>query len=391
MSPARRIALAITRSAFRFTLFAFVSLLAFYATFGDSSHIKRALSDSNAYTRFVPAIIETNNKQADKETNIFLDKNVQKITTDSFPANKLQVETEKFIDGWYGWLNRQTYEPQFTVDFSTSRKQLATDLSTYAINRLRVLPLCGQGQETLALDPFKATCQPVGVNYDAEELSVRKELVESKDFLPKVTYTAADLPKTNKGESISQAFSLAPFGFGMLWYITWTMLLVLMLLGLATVMLRTVRRQGWKQLGKMMAETGAFIAISGYIFGLLVPSLTRSFQSQFGGNGAEQILNDVIARLTFDFQFVLILASAVLALAGVAIMLLARIFKPVSRYEGLEKVTGLVNGVRPKVRYAKGSRANEAPIVSSERRNSSRNKQVSKQKKSAKVKKELGL
>ncbi len=64
--------------------------------------------------------------------------------------------------------------------------------------------------------------------------------------------------------------------------------------------------------------------------------------------------------------------------------------KPVSRYEGLEKVTGLVNGVRPKVRYAKGSRAKEAPIVSSERRNSTRNKQVSSQKKS-KVKKGLGL
>ncbi len=386
MSPARRYALAFSRSGLRLLITLFVSLLAFYITFGNPSHIKRALSDTKAYDRFIPAVIDNNIKQ--DASSIFADKNVQQLASQSFTPGILQNSAEQFIDGWYAWLNRSASEPHFTIDFSSSRQQLAHDLSEYAMNRLQSLPMCET--TTTTLDPLRATCQPYGLDYASEQLTLQKQLLESNDFLPKVRYTASDLPKTSNGQTAWQAFAFAPFAFGMMWYVMWTLLLIMLLLALIIVTLRSVRRQGWGQLGHAITDTGIFLAVSGIIFGVLIPHFATSFQSQFTGNGSEKIMNDVVERLTIDFETTFIIAGVLVALLGLAIMLLARMFKPTSRYEGLESVTGLVNGMRPGMRYDKSTRAKEAPVISSERRNSTRNKQVSKKKRTRAVK-ELGV
>ena len=368
MSPARRIALVLVRMSFRFLLVTLISLVAFFTVFGTSDDIKRVLTDTKAYDRFVPAILEANQKDPDGKPSIFKDPAVRKIASDAFTPTTLQKESESFIDAWYIWLDGRSSEPQYLIDFSDSRQQMADKLSMYGINRLSSLPVCSTLTAEASLDPFRATCQPPGVNYQLEQTSLKNELMNSQDFLPKVTYTALDLPKTKDGQTIPQAFTFAPFIFGMLWYIMWALTLIVLLLGLTTVLLRRARRQAWKQLGRSLFSTGLFLGISGYVFGLLVPKMTHSFQSQFSGNGTNQIVNDVIQQLTISFQTVFINICIVITLIGLVILVLVKALKPTSRYEGLEKITGLVSGVRPKRTETLGKRAGNAPVVTSERK-----------------------
>lgn len=365
MSPARRTALALSRIGFRLLLVLTVTFSAVYLSYSTSNQIKVSIAEARAYDRFVDSVLQSN-VSANKDS-IFSDRQVVAITKETFNPALLQKTTETFIDRWYDWLNGRSLKPDYEFNFTSQRQQLAEKLSTYAMKRVSELPYCTAFEAEVSLDPFKATCQPLGIIYADEQLRLQAELLESKDFFPKVIYTEADLPKTQNGKPIYEALSYAPFLFKMMPSFIVVMQLLLLLCAFMLVMLRPVRRNGWQELGRGLLMSGFFLAISAVVFGLLVPQMSRSFQSQFIGNGTDRLIGDIVRNLTVGFETFFINISLQIAAVGAAILLVLRFSKPASRYKGLEHVTGLVNAFRPTIDTLTAKRAVGAPVVTSER------------------------
>lgn len=364
-----------------------ITLGALYLSYGTPLEIKRSIADAKAYNRFIDGVIQSNT-DADK-TSIFADEKVAEITKNAFTPKILQQTTEKFIDRWYDWLNGDATKPSFTFNFTPQRQQLAEQLSIYAMDRISGLPMCTAFEAELSLDPFRTTCQPQGLNYRDEQLSLQAQLLESETFFPKVVFTEADLPKTQSGKPISEELAYAPLIFQMLPSILMVMIGMLGLLTIMSVTLRPVHRNGWDELGKNLLTGGIFLAISAVVFGLLVPQMTRSFQSQFIGNGTDRLIGDVVRNLTIGFESIFINISLQVAALGAVILVALKIVRPSSRYKGLEHVTGLVNGLRPTIDTLTAKRAIGAPVVTSERQRKPHVRAKRRRSKKAHISKEI--
>lgn len=362
MSPARKIALTIARNSLRLLIVWVITITAFMATLGNENTIKQVLESTNAHERFIPSLLQAAVKQ--QPDSILADKTVQQYIIKTFPPELLAYESHKVIDAFYDWLRGESTEPTFTVSFERQRQQIAEQLSIYAIERLSSLPTCSGRVDTL--DPFTATCQPIGVNYKSEQEALRLILLRSDSFLPNSTYTQADLPKNSKGEPLAVAFSNAPALFQLQFPLLIASVVLLILLMAGIVALRPVRRNGLRDLSRSLVTISAFLAASAAVFGIAVPYFTRSYQSQFLGNGTEKLMSDVIREISIQFQIVFVMGAVLFVLMGIGIYLLLKISKEKSRYERLERVAGIVNAhAHPKIAPATVSEK-EIPVVSSE-------------------------
>ncbi len=369
MSPARRLALSLARNSFRLILLAILTLYAFIATFSSPATIRNSLIEADAYERAIPAILETNAKQDPR--GIFADNRVREITATAFPASFVQEESDDFLGGLYTWLKGDNSLIAFDIQIASQREKLAEALSIYGIERLSGLPTCTAFESEIQLDPFKATCQPAGINYKNEQESLRKSLLNSKDFLGKTTYTGDDLPKTKSGKSIEASYRVAPIFYGLMKPFLYFLLFILLILSAALVLLRPVRRNGWRDLGKALLFSSVVLAVSAAVFGIFVPRIMRNYQSQIFNGSTDLLATDVMTRISVHFQTSFINAGIVFALIGAAILLLVKFAPKGSRYKKLEHVTGIANAVAPKrSTKPRDARAANAPVVTSERKRS---------------------
>lgn len=367
MSPARRLALSLARNSFRLVLLAVLTLYAFIVTFSTPAVVTSSLAETKAYERVVPAVLETNAKQDPR--GIFADSKVREITSTAFPASFVREESSDFMDGLYAWLKGESSQIIFDIEIAQQRQKLAEALSIYGIERLSGLPTCTAFEAEIQLDPFKATCQPAGINYKSEQESLRKSLVNSKDFLSKTTYTGADLPKAKSGKSIEASYRAAPIFYGLMKPLLYFLLLILLVLSAALVLLRPVRRNGWRDLGKALLYSSVVLAVSAAVFGIFVPRIMRNYQSQIFNGSTDLLATDVMTRISVHFQTSFINAGIVFALIGAATLLLVKFAPKGSRYKKLEHVTGIANAVAPKrSTKPRDARAANAPVVTSERK-----------------------
>jgi hypothetical protein len=306
-----------------------------------------------------------------------------------FSPHFVQKQSRVLTYTTYKWLSGEKTTPTFRIDISGQRVKLAEALSIYGIERLSGLPTCTAFESEIQLDPFKATCQPDGINYRTEQLSLQKSLLTSNSFLSKTVYTEGDLPKTKTGKTLPEAFARIPVFFQLLKPAFYSLLAVLVLLSFVLVALRPLKRNGWKDLGKALVYSCLVLAISAAIFGIFVPKLSRQYQSQFTGNGADVLVTDVVTYLSTHFETIFIDASLGLAAVGAIILLGVKFAPHGSRYKQLERVTGIANSVSPsRPSDPRAARAIAAPIVSSEKV-ASHAKIHKVTKKTQKVKKEL--
>jgi hypothetical protein len=366
MSQARRIALFIARNSFRLVLVGFITIFALISTFDSPGVLKEALSATKSYDKFVPALLEANAKQ-DKDS-VFADPKVREIMSNAFPPQFLQLQSDMLIDSTYAWLRGEQITPAFRIDIADQREKLAEALSIYGIERLSALPTCTAFESEIQLDPFKATCQPAGINYKSEQVSLQRSLLDSDSFLSKTAYTEADLPKTKDGKTIPEALRNVPLIFRLLKPSLLVLGLLLLLLSTVIVVLRPLKRNGLIDLGKALLYSCLLLAVSGAIFGIFIPKFSQRYQSQFTGNGADALMAEVMTYVTTHFEIIFINVSMVLALLGGEILLSAKFAPRGSRYKRLEHVTGITNGVAPRRLNAPStSRASRAPVVSSEK------------------------
>lgn len=366
MGSIRRIGLWLSSYLFRFCLYSAIVATSLIAIVSNSSYIKTALTSSQAYDRFVQTVIDTNTSEAQKTGSSipFGNQNVQNIIKGSFPATDLQSATENIIDSVSKWLKGQTSKVDFSLDFSANKQQLATNLSIFAFGRLAEQPLC---RTTPAeLDPFTASCRPRNFNFNKETINFANELKSSSTFLPTTVLTAADLPKDLSGKNVFEKYSSAPR------YYTYLKLAPIVF-GVATLMLAGLiialhkhKRQAMFDIGMGTLLSGVVLVVTPVVFGLALPHLTQSFQSQLSGSGQQAIFNDILNSINTSFNNILINISLQIVVIGMIILMIDRLSRPRSVYHKILKRSGLQSShlvarvLSPERGYANW------PVVSSE-------------------------
>ncbi len=344
MSLKRKIILTICGSSFRFLLFATATSSALVIVFGNSHHIKKALSDNKAYERFVPAIIEDNihNRTDDP---LLKDPVIQTIAKNSFPPADLRKKTELIIDSMYRWLNGASATPDFVVDFQPNVAAMASNVSSYTIDKLEFKPICGVQPQTI--DPLTATCRPENFNYTEAKVDLTKE-IQTKSFLPKTILTAENLPKDTAGRPIHRQIPNAPLWFQLAKQAPIILSSLMLICALVMFLMMRKKRLVIQQLGMDILGNGLFLCLSPLIFSYILPRLTGGTGLQFGGSDVQKIMEEVMSQLNTELNTLFINMGIYIAGAGVIIIFAERTLQPSSKYAGISRKVGLISGIMPR-------------------------------------------
>ncbi len=172
--------------------------------------INEWLSKSGIYSTVIDGVIEQSKQDVLKasappsEVIYFDNPDIQAAVKKAFPPEFLQTSGERIIDSTFRWLNGQTPQPDFVIDFSANKSVLAKEIGAAARKRVEGLPACPPRQLPSGVDPFQISCRPmmVGIS-DALVAAYVAKLQTSKDFLPKTTLTASSLTTSRNGQETS--------------------------------------------------------------------------------------------------------------------------------------------------------------------------------------------
>jgi len=276
MPTLKRIGLFIAVPLLGISIFAGVSLWSLQQYFGDTSHLKQWLIESNMYAAVRKEIVSQTVK-ATKEAN----KNDASITLSTPVVTKaleksltqpyLQATAEEILDGTYAWLAGSAPKPTYNIDVDPVKKAFASSIVDSADARLDTLPDCVLPDQATTTDPFTVNCKPPASVSNQELQRLKKEIVNNKDFLPQDitadTYALSETASSAAGQQPPaqpwyQSVSALPTVFQ--WMARGSIIfLVLGLLSVAGVVFcSTSRRNGVRRVGVTMLTSGLALALA---------------------------------------------------------------------------------------------------------------------------------
>ena len=229
--------------------------------FSTPQPLESALKQSGIYTVFAQNTIE---EQAASSSALPLqDAGVQAAVQKAFPPSLIEQSTTKIIDGTYDWVQGRTESPNFSVDLSEPRANLAAYVADYVRERSTTLPVCSY-QESLALaqagttniDPYKLTCRPSQVS--SEQLAEQaKQQVLGSDLLSTPIVTA-DSIKNDQGQTLGQQLEIVPQAYTwMVYSLFGTGIITVLAIGIIVLLQRKQWRGAVKHLSIILLSIGA--------------------------------------------------------------------------------------------------------------------------------------
>ncbi len=348
MNTLKHIVLLISAWLFRFLIFAALFVAVGVVIFGTPNRIEKALVDANAYQRFIPAVIESNEKSSTLSTIPLDDPEVQRIIKQAFPPQALQANTQTVIDSFYNWLKGTSKQPNYVVDFSPNIEILAKGLSNYAFSRLASLPVCEQAPSEV--DPFTARCQPRDFNYVSAQAEMQTALEKDGAILPQKRFTVKDLPKSGNGQTIVERFSFAPAIYTVAFIAPAILIGLIPLTALFIIWLSDHKRRTVQVLGFTILSTALFLVLTPLVFSFVTNRLTSSFQSQqaVAGSDLQAITADVSNKLNTAFSSLIIEFGIIAAGVGLLVIIGERMTRPKSKYSNVHRKAGVVSSMAPR-------------------------------------------
>lgn len=345
MDTLKHIVLLISSWLFRFLIFIALFVTASVIIFGTPNRIEKALVDANAYQRFIPAVIASNEKSLSLSTIPLDDPEVQRIIKQAFPPQSLQADTQTVIDSFYAWLKGTTPKPNYVVDFTPNVTLLAAGLSNYAFSRLASLPVCEQAPKEI--DPFTARCQPRDFDYVASQAELQASLEKDGAILPQKRLTVQDLPKNSEGKTIVERFSYAPALYTIAFAAPAILIGLIPLTALFIIWLADHKRRTIQALGFTILSTAFFLVLTPLMFSFVTSRLSGSFQSQssVADSDIQAITADVSNKLNASFNSLIIELGIIAAGVGLLVMIGERMTRPKSKYSNVHRKAGVVSSV----------------------------------------------
>lgn len=346
MNILKRIVLVTSAWLFRILIFVALVTTAAVVVFGTPSRLEKALVDTNAYQRFIPAVIAANSTSNQSLSNLKLDDpEVQRLIKQAFPPQNLQAHTQTVIDSFYNWLRGKTSQPNYVVNLSPNVTLLASGLSNYAFNRLASLPVC---RETpTEIDPFTASCQPKDFDFATNRAELQASIEQDGAILPKKQFTVQDLPKDKNGKTIVERFTYAPDLYTAAIVAPVILIGFIPLTALLILWLSDHKRRTTQQLGFTILSSTLFLVLTPLIFSFVTRHLTGSFQVQSAakGSGLEAISADVSNQLNNAFNSLIVQFGIIAAGVGLMVVVGERMLRPKSKYSDVHRKAGVVSSV----------------------------------------------
>jgi hypothetical protein len=328
--------LFVASSLYAWLLFATASGVALRQTFIEPATTKTWLADSGVYANIVSEVSKLATIQQKQENSLvqITAEDIQTTAKDAFPADSMQVDGEKIVDGFYGWFRGQTSGPEFQIDFASRQATFARLMRGKLETKILALPECATASrfEIQAFDPFKAECRPKGVDLTSELDSFEKDLSSSKSLLPQTTYNGGDIKvadTSGKSDRIGTVLSWVPMLYRGLKYGPILLAVLTVLSALTMIFLSTSRRKGLGRFAGGLLFTGVILLLSGFF---LRPAFEKlnSFSTKFLGSQAsftQNIIDPVFyeANKTFSrYSVIFGVGYVVPALLAYAVLMLTK-------------------------------------------------------------------
>ncbi len=176
--------------------------------FHTPKQLETALQQSGIYSIAVQnALTQTQNTNSSLPLT---DPGVQSAIQSAVPASTVQSSAEQIINSTYNWIDGRVASPNFTIDLTQTKSDIATNLGTYLQQKLAALPVCPAGTElpdnTSAI--FSMTCRPAGASI-SQLVSTAQQEALGNGVLKDSSITAAAL-KDPQGQPLTSKFSYVP-------------------------------------------------------------------------------------------------------------------------------------------------------------------------------------
>lgn len=282
----------------------------------SADNIKQTLKEGGVFEKIVPAFMSTATYPEEVAGQLPLKEPwVQDAANKAFPADDLEQKSSQMINGTFGWLEGQTADPEFQMDFTRNKDRLAEEIGSSTESRLAALPRCGVNDLPRTIDVFKLTCLPFGVNPSVLGDRTTSEVKDDTNFFKDTVITPESIRRQAQANGQVDPFQtlegLRPL------YQNKDLLLILLPLSALTLAILGVlsapnRFKAVRRLYRSLLSAAA---------GLLVFSLLLKFGlgTALGGVARDQLSRDIISPV---FQSLLGQAQLIyMIFAGVALVL----------------------------------------------------------------------
>jgi hypothetical protein len=350
------------------SLYGLIGALLFTFLLGNFKEIKSTLRDSQIYSTFVDSVISSNLEISRQERLAIplQDTGVQHIIRDSFDATSLQRGAETFVDAAKRWLDGDSAQLDFEIDFTTNKEKFAANLSQYAVDRLAKLPVCRNIPEET--DVFKVECLPPNISLEELRMSLRSDFMRSEGLLEDPVITDENLPLTNDQKRIDEKFHYVPvifqlLGKGILFF-GGAFLLGVLLFMLA----RKPYRKGVRALGRDLATNGASLLLFIILFTYVLPKFTNNFSLALQGDQVAEIATSASELFIHKLNVLVINISIQVVAAGILLLVIEKLTRSSDVYKEIYRKAGVASSYKKPMTddSSKMVKANQAPVQSSE-------------------------
>lgn len=267
------------------------SLFALLAVLNPAT-IKDTLREKNVYSSVVPSVLSSANYQQQSVGQLPLqDPGVRSAVEKAFPASDLEQKTNTVIDSTFVWLEGKTEKPDFKLDFTQNKQQLATELGNYTEDRVESLPRCTLANLPETYDPLTIKCLPPGVSASGLSEVVRQQVSNDQNFLKETVITSDTLTldpanttgATNPLDGLDSTRTLYQNKTLLMWLLP----ILTILLAAAGLLLAQDRAKGLRRL----ATSFLFSAIGLFLLAL---ALGFGLQQLIGAVASDPISRDVL-------------------------------------------------------------------------------------------------
>ena len=234
--------------------------------FGSPASIENALKESRVYEQFVTVVLDSSEEQArdNDAKQILSDPQVRAAIEKSFSPSLLERSTSAVINGVYKWLQGDTAEPAFVVDFSEAKTSLVSNLTDVAKKRASGLPECTVAQlQSLSpnTDLLSLPCLPPGFDINQASDQFSQQILSDVEFLDKPVITNETLAKDGQ-PLIGKDLEQLPKAYQAAQAAKWIALALVAGLGLLLIFARHDHRAGLRHVAWAMLGVAVFWGIT---------------------------------------------------------------------------------------------------------------------------------
>ena len=263
---------------------------------------------------------------------------VQTIVKDTLNASLVRTNVNTVLDSIYTWLGGTDKNLSFSLDLTSAKEQLATGLSSYAKTHAAGLPRCGAVNRNDPVDPYGATCLPLGVTPDQVAVLAKQQFL-AQDFFKNPVIKGEDfkikdkdgnsIPVTsdNRAQLTRKAYQLS----GDL-PVIFTVISVVLIVGI--VFLSRDRLRGIRRVGTVFLTSGLSLILLYFLTKLLFQWAIKRISVQNTTVTTQTKLGiDFIGVALKNFERVLLTHAVAFTVLGLAAIILGSVLLRRNRQE----------------------------------------------------------